>query len=388
MIHTKCKSFSKCYISCRAHGLLPIIFLGIIFTFCENALAVEVGEPAAVPSSVTEAEPVKNTAPELAPASISDPEPEVESAPLPLEKTVPEVVKTPEPSVLAVIDNERDYLSEQIVTYTKSIDRFFGDDRYFQENNNSVIQLDMDQSLGAGGARSFVFSGKAKLDFPAATRRFQFVLESDANKKAAGDGKTDQPAIPQQAATAATADKYAASLRYEKSEESRWHFSTEGGANVQFPIDPFLRARGSYAIPLGEWRLKVAETLFWFNSTGLAETTQIDMEHVLSEPVLFRATSTATCHETTQICELSQAFTVFHTLNERTALLYQASILGLNKPQLEETAYVLLTRYRYRMHREWVFLEVSPQLIFPRTDDFRLNALLLLRLEFLLGGKP
>lgn len=211
------------------------------------------------------------------------------------------------------------------------------------------------------------------------------MLESNKEKKATGDEKTDQPATPQEVVAA---EKYAASLRYEKSEESRWHFSSEGGANIQFPIDPFLRARGSYAIPLGEWRMKIAETLFWFSTSGLGETTQLDMEHVLSEPVLFRATSTATCHETTQICELSQAFTIFHTLNERTALLYQASILGLNKPRLEETAYVLLTRYRYRMHREWIFLEVSPQLSFPRADDFRLNAFLLFRLEFLFGGKP
>jgi hypothetical protein len=34
-----------------------------------------------------------------------------------------------------------------------------------------------------------------------------------------------------------------------------------------------------------------------------------------------------------------------------------------------------------------VFFEVSPQLSFPRADDFKLNALLLLRLEVLIGAK-
>lgn len=371
MMHTKNITFTRCYISCRVRGLLTLVLCGIIFNFSANARAFEVGESPVVSGSVTDA--------------VSDPGSEVESEPRSQEKTVPKVVKVPEPGVLAVIDKERDFLSEQIVSYTKSVDRFFGDERYFQENNNSVIQLDLTQTLGSGGAKSFAFAGKAKLDFPAATRRFQFVLESNKEKKTAGDGKTDQPATPQEVAAP---EKYAASLRYEKSEESRWHFSSEGGANIQFPIDPFLRTRGSYAIPFGEWRMKVAETLFWFNTSGLGETTQLDMEHVLSEPVLFRATSTATCHETTQICELGQAFTIFHTLNERTALLYQASVIGTGKPKLEETAYVLLTRYRYRMHREWIFLEISPQLSFPRADDFRLNAFLLLRLEFLFGGKP
>lgn len=143
MMHTKYITLSQCYISGRVRGLLPIIFFGIIFNFSANVLAVEVVEPAAVPGTVTEAEPAKNIEAEPAPDAVSVPEPEVESAPLPLEKTLPEAVKEPEPSVLAVIDSERDYLSEQIVSYTKSIDRFFGDERYFQENNNSVIQLDL-----------------------------------------------------------------------------------------------------------------------------------------------------------------------------------------------------------------------------------------------------
>jgi hypothetical protein len=384
MMRTKNITFSKCYIFCRIHGLLFLILCGIILNFSGNVLAVEVGESPAVSGSVTEAEATKEILAEPPPDTVSDPASAAESAPRSQEKTSPEAVKEAEPSVLAVIDSERDYLSEKIVSYTKNIDQFFGDERYFQENNNSVIQLDLNETIGESGVRNFLFEGKAKLDFPAATRRFQFVLESNSEKKTTGDAKVDQLATSKDVATP---EKYAASLRYEKSEESRWHFSSEGGANIQFPIDPFLRSRGSYAIPFGEWRMKVAETLFWFNTSGLGETTQLDMERVLSTPVLFRATSTATCHETTQICDLRQDLTLFHTLNERTALLYQASIIGTDKPKLEETGYVLLTRYRYRLHKEWVFFEVSPQLFFPKTDDFKLNAQLLLRLEVLLGGK-
>jgi len=42
-------------------------------------------------------------------------------------------------------------------------------------------------------------------------------------------------------------------------------------------------------------------------------------------------------------------------------------------------------RYRYRLHKDWVFFEVTPQLTFPKIDDFKANAFLLLRLEMLLG---
>jgi hypothetical protein len=287
-------------------------------------------------------------------------------------------------SMLAPIDSSRDYLSDNLVDFTTRVDHFFGDERYFQEHNKSVVQLDLSESVGSGGVHVFAFGGRAKLDLPAAEKRFRFVIESTPEKKTTGDGKTDQPVTPKEAVAS---ENYAASLRYEKTDETRWHFSSEAGAVFQFPLDPFVRTRASYALPLGEWRMKVAESLFWFSSIGLGETTQLDMEHVLSDPVLFRATSTATCYKTTQICDLRQDLSVYHTLTDRLALLYQASVIGINQPVVEETAYVLLMRYRYRMHKEWIFLEISPQLSFPRVDDFKLNTLLLLRLEFLFGGK-
>jgi hypothetical protein len=295
----------------------------------------------------------------------------------------PYAVTVPEPSFLDAIDSSRNFLSEKVVNYSKRIDRFFGDERYFQEQNNSVIQLGVNETVQEGGSRTFGFEGKAKIDLPAATKRFQFVLESNPEQNTAGEVKKDQPVDPK---TVPVPQSYAASVRYVKAEESLWHFSSEAGIKFQFPLDPFVRARGSYAFPLGMWRLKMAETVFWFNTIGSGETTQFDFERVLSTPVLFRATSTATCLVLPQSCDLRQDFTIFHTLNEHTALFYQASVIGTNKPQLEETAYVLLMRYRYKLRPNWMYFEVTPQLNFPITDDFKLNALLLVRLEMLFGA--
>jgi len=295
----------------------------------------------------------------------------------------PYAVTVPESSIFDAIDSSRDYLSTKVVSYSKRLDEFFGNERYFQENNNSVVQIDLTEKLETAGNRTFGFEGQAKLDLPAASKRFQFVLESNPEQRTAGEVKKDQPVATQ---TVAAPSSVAASLRYVKTEESLWHFSSEAGIKLQFPLDPFVRARGSYSVPLGMWQLKMAETVFWFNTIGSGETTQIDFERVLSTPVLFRATSTATCLVLPQSCDLRQDFSIFHTLNERTALVYQASVLGTNNPKLAETAYVLLMRYRYKLHKEWMFFEVTPQLNFPRTDEFNLNALLLFRLEMLFGA--
>jgi hypothetical protein len=352
-------------------GFSPLLLCGIILFFHANAQAAEVVDVGAAGT-------VEKSAGQ--PAAVQ-PSADLPAADQPVAEQPAATV--PEAGILAAIDGPRDYLSGKIVSYSKSIDEFFGDPRYFQENNKSVIQFDLSETLTQGGNKNFLFEGKAKLDFPAAQRRFQLVLESNPEQKTAKEIQKDQPTVPQQSAKP---EQYAASVRYEKSEEGFWHFSADSGAQFQFPLDPFIRTRGSYSVPVADWRLKLAETLFWFNTSGLGETTQFDMEHVLSEPVLFRATSTVTCMESPQICDLRQDLSVFHTLNERTALLYQASVIGANKPVLQENVYVLLVKYRYRLHREWVFFEVSPQIFFPRTDYFNLNAQLVFRLEILFGG--
>lgn len=314
----------------------------------------------------------EETSAEETPIYLDDLDPQASEPPL-----------TEDMGLLETVDEQRDYLSQKIVTLSKGIDEFFGDKRYFQEHNHSVIQLGLNEVMDTGGNHQMVGEMLAKLDLPAAQRRFQLVLESNPEQKTANESRQD---VAPQNKTTPKPEQYAASLRFERKEEERLHFSSELGAKFQFPLDPFARTRVSYSIPFDEWRLKLAETLFWFSSIGLGETSQIDLEHQLGPPVLFRATSTATCMEAPQNCDLRQDLTVYHTLSDRAVMQYQLSVLGISEPKLAETNYIMQTRFRYRLHKNWVFYEINPQISFPKTDYFRMNALLLLRLEVLFGA--
>lgn len=288
-------------------------------------------------------------------------------------------------SPLESIDEPRNYLSNKIVEFGKSVDQFFGDPRYFQENNKSVVQVEFNQTFDEGGNYQNRLEGKAKFDLPASQKRFRLVIESNPSQNTAGEIRKDVTPLSKQPTTNKP-EQYAASLRYEQPEHDRVNFSSELGAQFQFPLDPFARSRASYSIPFEDWHFKVAETVFWFSSIGLGETTQIDMEHQLGPPVLFRATSTATCYESPQNCDLRQDLTIYHTLSDRAAIQHQISVLGVSEPKLTETNYVIQSKYRYRLHKDWVFYEINPQISFPKTDAFHLNSLLFLKLEMLFGA--
>lgn len=282
------------------------------------------------------------------------------------------------------VDAPRDYLSSKFVNLTRSLDSFFADDRNYQESNNSLVQLDLVRVAGYGGDRNVVLSGRAKLDLPSTEKRFHLLLETNPDKNVTGDPKQAQTTPLKQVVGP---ESYSAAVRYEKAKEQErpWHFSSDLGVKFQgIHINPFARARGSYAVTANDWRLKTAETVFWFNTIGAGETTQLDVERILSEPMLFRATSNATWLKDKKNFDLRQDFTVYHTLDERRAFLYQASAIGVSNPHWQLNEYVVLMQYRYRLHKQWVFLEVSPQVHFPKVDNFKANSALYFRLEMLL----
>src|SRR5665647_209986 len=278
--------------------------------------------------------------------------------PLPLLGAEQAAEQAQPPGIFASMDAPRDYLSGKIVSFATDIDRFFGNDRNYQESNKSVVQLDLARATGYGGDRKLVLSARANLNLPSMEKKLHLLIESNPDQNITGEPVPNQnTAINNQVSGP---QSYGLALRYEKVKEElkALHISADAGLKFQgIHIDPFMRARSSYSIPFETWRLKAAESVYWFNTIGAGETTQVDLEHFLSEPVLFRATSNATWLNNKQNFDLRQDLSVYQTLNERTALLYQVSAIGVSNPQVELTEYVASVFYRYRLHREWVFFE-------------------------------
>ncbi len=285
-----------------------------------------------------------------------------------------------EPGILDSIDAPRDYIASKFVGYVEDIDRFFGDDRNYQENKKSVLQVDVTRVFGYQENHRFVLSGRAKLELPRTQGRLHLLVESNPDQNVTGEPTQNQPTVLNQVLAPIS---YALAARYEKSGDSIWFFSTDAGFKFQSGVTPFARMRGSYSVPVDDWRVKVAETVFWFNTIGAGETTQLDIDRKLSEALLFRASTNASWLRDKHNVDLRQDLSLYHTLDERTALLYQASALGVTEPSVVPTEYILSVLYRYRLHRDWLFFDLSPQLHYPRTDYFHVNRQLTMRLEIL-----
>jgi len=292
------------------------------------------------------------------------------------------VTNTPTDSLtlLEPTDSSRTYLSEKFVNLAQGIDQFFGDPRYFQQTNNSVLQLYLTEIFEPGGIRQFKFNGQAKVDLPSTQKRLSLVFESDPESNIGGDVKKTQQVIPN---ARLASDNQALALRYENRDIPSWYFNADVGIKLNIPLENFARSRASYSMSLGDWQFRASETLFWFQTIGAGETSQIDFDKKISEPLLFRSSSVATWMVEKLNFDLRQDFSLFQTLNEREALLYQTSAIGVSQPQWEVSEYVALLLYRKRLHHKWMFGEISPQLHFPIAKNYQMSPLLMVRLEIL-----
>lgn len=283
--------------------------------------------------------------------------------------------------VLQHIDDSREFLSTQLIEFASEIDRFFGGERNFQESNRSVVQFDLVDTLEPGGRVKNIISGRAKIDLPATQQRLHLLVESDTKK--------DTPSL-NGGAPPPTSNGVSTALRFERSAENHiaWHLSADTGMGIAGgQADPFFRTRASVGFTLGAWYAKIAESLFWYRKIGAGETTQIDFEHILDTGMLFRSTSIATWLRDTHSVDASQSFNYFRGYDDGRFILYQVSAVGRNLPRWQVTDYAITFSYRQRLHRDWLYGEVSPQLHYPLARQYRVSPAVVLRLEVLLG-KP
>jgi hypothetical protein len=308
--------------------------------------------------------------------------------PQPAPETPPPVLLTPETAPQTATsdiydswDVSRDYLSGKITSFASYIDRFFGGDRHFQESNDSVLQIDLSKLNGYGSDHKIDLAARMNLRLPITEGRLHLLIETDPENNINATPTPGSTAIKN---NVNVPKSVAVATRYAAAKEDVWHFSTDVGVKFPIPPKPFVRSRGSYSIPLGRlWRLKAEESVYWFNTLGAGETSQLDFERIISPPLLFRSSSIVTWLNDTQNFDMRQDLSVFHTLTDRSALLYQASAIGISNPQYQMTDFVLLMLYRYRMHQEWLYFEISPQLHFPRDRQYQYSPALSMRLEIL-----
>ncbi|NOX75969.1 MAG: hypothetical protein GXP17_05015 [Gammaproteobacteria bacterium] len=290
---------------------------------------------------------------------------------------------TPQPSdeptfsALLPLERGRDLASQRVTEFANWLDSFFGDDRIYQESQNSRLKLNLLHISEEGRLPRYDATVQGKLTLPNTQRRVKLLFESS---------QEDTPNQDASLLDSVDSQDQSLGIRFIKKTKAWWRAHADIGIRFRGGLDTFIRFRLRRLFSAGQWNFRATETVFWFDSTGPGETSRFDVERGISANYLFRSTSKGTWLDETRNIDLSQNFFLLHNISRRRAVAYRIGIIGASKPVTQTTAYIVSARLRQQLHRDWLFFEINPKVVYSRENNFRSSLSLTFKLEVIFGA--
>lgn len=284
-----------------------------------------------------------------------------------------------------LVQQSHETISHTIEAVARRLDSYFAAETVYEDPTGSFGQLTGIATLGKGGNVDLQPRARLNLVLPHTQRRLRFSLESRDDDSSEEDAayaavaKAVEPSDPGR--------KVFAGLLLSWLRSGKWTVNAGAGAHVKIPLDPYTRVRARYTLPLSGWVFRASETVFWFDSTGVGETSRVQADFAFSDRLLFRVSPEATYLWRDDTFELSTSVFLFQQLTERQGLAWQAGIFGETNPRWRRTGYLGRVRYRVQIYEKWIYAEVDPEVRWERDDGFRPAPFVSLRLDFLFGDE-
>ena len=267
---------------------------------------------------------------------------------------------------LSILDEPREYVSSRVESMARNMDEFFTENRDFYETSGSYLSLKQNLLFREKGVVEHTSKVKFKLRLPNTEKNLKLFFESPEDKNPY-DISTQSESAP---TNTAEESNYVLGLQADSGEGFGWKYKPTVGLNLDSTLDPFIRLRFSKEFKFTKWNIKWHEIPYWYNSFGWAFDSYLELNRKISKDNLFRAATFASWKDETDQFELSQVFSMFHAINKNKALSYYAGIYGESEPKVYTTHFLLGLNYRQSIHKDYLFVEIKPQISFQKTNRF------------------
>lgn len=280
-----------------------------------------------------------------------------------------------------------DSVSRWIDSSSRNIDGFFGTDDSLNVENRSYLRISHEVEWLESDAIDNDFSARFRLDVPTTRKRLRLIIESDPEET--------QGTLAEQGADRLRAEQQndsnsviGLSRLGRKDKTQGWANRLGGGVKLRWPLDPYLRFTSERLWRLGDgpWQLESYNRLSWFDSDGYSARTRWDIGRPLDDTRHLRYVTQLQWQEEEDILEFYQSAELSRVLGRRSAIRYSAVLVGESGSNPRVNDYYLQTLYRRNVHKEILFVDLIPELHFPRDADFSPRWALTLRLELFFRG--
>jgi len=276
-------------------------------------------------------------------------------------------------------------LSQQLVDSAAWMDSFFAEPNYVKEQNHSYFKVRYDIFKEERASITFNPAFDMHLALPELERKTHLVFSAEpaqpANNVNAPVQTADERFGQSEQRTLTTAIHY-----FFRDTEQESFFVRTGMQFSKFSPVIVMEPRYRVLFPYTNWNIRFTQDVLWRSDTSWQTNTQFDLERLLPRSLFFRTSLNGVWAAQVKGYVYSLGFSLQQPLAPTYALGYEWINSYQTRPEGELTEIDFRVRYRHSFLREWLFYELSPQIRFPRTLNFKILPGILFRLEIFFGG--
>ncbi len=289
-------------------------------------------------------------------------------------------------TLLQWVDEAHAHISQGVLSMSKGIDGLFGDEHLDKDSDHSCIAILPSIEFAKNDKPDMGFPVHLKLAFPHLEDRFQLFLdamlkeEKSSKQEELNDeketGKEDEEEKP----------RLIFGFQYKILQKAREWVTLGGDINIRADKEvPWTKGWFRKRVDFDQWFVQLTQYLLWYRENSWGEKSRIDVERWLNQATIFETTSQATWSEYTEGLDFSQSFRLHHRLSPDWSIALKFSADGHTKPTVAVDKWRTALTMRHRLYKNWLFVEVEPELEFLREDHFTLNSLLTCHVEMRFG---
>jgi hypothetical protein len=327
-------------------------------------------------------------------ASQAAPEPEeraTERPEAPQQQAPPAQTPPPVPMSETYLDEPHDFVSRRVEEYARRLDDFFSEPNRAYDSTHSTVQIRAHVTLADHGTDERKIDVRAHISLPNTEDQLKIIVQRGLEaatqtaterdvKSAAEVSQVPVPAVPPD-------NNYYLGLKGFVAPTLHATYSMEPGVKLDRPLDPYVRLRAFRDFVFFPWAIRVSETPLWKRSEGSSAASEIAALRPLSEEWQLRLTSRATWRSTTTYFDLAQIVSLYYTPDKRTAYTFDLGAFAPSDRDVALIAYSITLRARRQIYRDWLYLEVTPQILYREANRYRPENSLMLQLETLFGDR-
>jgi hypothetical protein len=289
------------------------------------------------------------------------------------------------PSALAndlfILDWSKDVASKYVESLNDGVDSFFMG-AFFDleliedESSGSNGRIFLSARGGKGQPLNFQSGVNLKIILPRTRDRFKLLVETDDND----DDNTESTVI-------GTNDNvtYSTAVRVELSENKNWKTSLDNGVRWEGSPIYFTRIRARRTDYFDAWRTRYLQSIYWRTDVEWGSIFSLNAIRPIDFSRSFSMGFDADYILKDDKAELESSISIFDELSYRTALLYQFAAFGDTESLTRINKAVLSIAYRQKIYKSFLFIEVVPEIAFPRNLDYNATPAVTFTLEMIFG---